>query len=120
MVFGLSPDTVKSLALKIAEKSGRRHPFRGERPGCAWFDGFLMRHTNQTIRSPQPLSYCRALCGNPETIRDFFGKLGAIYGKLNLISKPMLVFNLDETSVSYCTQARESCCGIRSKKCICN
>ena len=30
----------------------------------------------------------------------FFGKLGAIYGKLNLISEPMLIFNLDETSVT--------------------
>ena len=49
---------------------------------------------------PQPLSYCRALCSDPETIKDFFGKLGSIYGKLNLISKPMQVYNLDKTGVS--------------------
>lgn len=33
-------------------------------------------------------------------MNDFFGKLGAIYGKLNLISKPMQVYNCDETGVS--------------------
>ena len=31
---------------------------------------------------------------------NFFGKLGSVYGQLNLISKPMLIFNCDETSVS--------------------
>ena len=30
----------------------------------------------------------------------FFGKLGAIYGRLNLISKPMQIYNCDETGVS--------------------
>ena len=35
-----------------------------------------------------------------ETITDLFGKLGAIYGRLNLISKPMQVYNCDETGVS--------------------
>ena len=33
-------------------------------------------------------------------MNDFFGKLGAIYGRLNLISKPMQVFNCDETGLS--------------------
>ena len=33
-------------------------------------------------------------------MNDFFGKLGAIYGRLNLISKPMQVYNCDKTGVS--------------------
>jgi hypothetical protein len=41
-------------------------------------------------------------------VNDFFGKLGAIYARLNLIfkprpnliSKPMQVYNCDETGVS--------------------
>ena len=35
-----------------------------------------------------------------DTINDFFGKLGSIYGRLNLISKPMQVYNCDETGVT--------------------
>lgn len=31
---------------------------------------------------------------------NFFGTLGSIYGKLNLLSKPIQVFNCDETGVS--------------------
>ena len=36
---------------------------------------------------------------NTDTVNDFFGKLGAIYGRLNL-SKPMQVFNCDKTGIS--------------------
>ena len=35
-----------------------------------------------------------------DTINDFFGKLGAIYGRLNLMCKPMQIYNCDETGVS--------------------
>ena len=50
--------------------------------------------------TPQSLSYCRAVSANEETISDFFGKLGSIYGKLNLVSKPMQIYNSDETGVT--------------------
>ncbi len=100
MGFGLSRDTVMRLAYKIVEKAQRKHPFKDEKAGRAWFEGFRRRHPKLTIRSPQPLSYCRAISANMETINDFFGKLGAIYGRLNLISKPMQVYNCDKTGIS--------------------
>ena len=39
-------------------------------------------------------------CADADSINDFFRKLGAIYGRLNLISKPMQIYNCDETGVS--------------------
>ena len=101
MGFGLSHDTVMHLAYNIAEKTNQKHPFKNEKAGRAWFDGLRQCHPQLTIRSPQPLSYCRAMSANADTVNDFFGKLGAIYGsRLNLISKPMQVFNCDETGIS--------------------
>ena len=35
-----------------------------------------------------------------QIISDFFGKLGSLYGRLNLLSKPMLIYNADETGIS--------------------
>ena len=35
-----------------------------------------------------------------KTINDFFAKLGAIYGQLNLIAKPSQIFNADEIRVT--------------------
>ena len=53
-----------------------------------------------TLRTPQALSYARAVSSNKETINDFFAKLGAIYGRLNLIAKLSQIFNADETGVT--------------------
>lgn len=100
MGFGLSREDVLRLAYNIAEKSLRKHPFNDGKAGRGWFEGFRARHPKLAIRTPQPLSYCRALCSNKETIDNFFGKLGAIYGRLNLLSKPAQIFNADETGVS--------------------
>ena len=33
-------------------------------------------------------------------LKDFFEKLGGICARLNILSKPMLIYNLDETGIS--------------------
>ena len=100
MGFGLSREDVMHVAFVIAEKTGKKHPFKDGMAGRGWFDGFRARHPKLMLRTPQPLSYNRALGGNADVIKDFFAKLGAIYARLNILSKPMLIYNMDETSVS--------------------
>ena len=76
--------------------------------GLGWLEGFISRHLQLHIRKPQPLSYCRALCSNKKTMGEFFCRAGVIYGCLNLILKPMLVYNVDKTGLSLCgTQLSE-------------
>ena len=82
-------EDVLRLAFKIVDNSGRQHPFADSLAGRAWFEGFKSRHSNLTIQTPQPLSYNRATCANKETIEDFFAKLGGVYCRLNLLSKPI-------------------------------
>lgn len=74
MGFGLSRDTVVCLAFKIVDCAQRKHPFKDQKAGRAWFDGFCRRHPRLTIRAPQPLSYFRAQSATLETIMDFFRK----------------------------------------------
>ena len=100
MGYGLSRDTVMTIAFKLAEKLNKTHPFTGDSAGRSWFDGFKHRHPQLTIRTPLPLSYSRAVSANVDTVNDFFEKVGSIYGRLNLISKPMCIFNCDETGVT--------------------
>ena len=100
MGFGLSREDVMRLAFVIAETSGKEHPFHNDMAGRGWFDSFRKRHPNLTLRTPQPLSYSRALSANHAVIEDFFAKLGATYARLNLLSKPMFIYNMDETGVS--------------------
>ena len=37
---------------------------------------------------------------NKDIIDDFFAKMEAIYARLNLLSKPMQIYNVDETGIS--------------------
>ena len=100
MGYGLTRDAVMHMVYVYVDKCRRDHPFKNEKAGRWWFQGFKARHPNLTVRMPQALSHCRARCSNKEVISDFFGKLGAIYCKLNLLSKPMQIYNSDETGVS--------------------
>jgi hypothetical protein len=98
MGYGLSREDVMVMGFKIAERAGRQHPFKDGTAGRGWYDGFIARH-NLKLYTAQPLSYARALCSSKEVVDDFFAKLGAVYGRLNLISKPMNIFNVDETGI---------------------
>ena len=60
------------MAFSIAEKSGRDHPFKSGHAGRGWYEGFMSRHVNLTLRVPQPLSYAHAVSGNKDAVDDFF------------------------------------------------
>ena len=98
--FGLGRDDVMRAAFAIVEKSGRPHSFKNGMAGRGWWEGFMRRYPRLSLRKPQPLSVARARVGSDEVIKSFFEKLGGIYGRLNLLSKPMLVFNCDETGIT--------------------
>ena len=89
-----------AMAFAIVEKTGRDHPFKSGHAGRGWYEGFMARQAILTLRTPQSLSYTRAVCANKEMIDDFFANLGAIFGRLNLITKPSQIFNADETGVT--------------------
>ena len=95
-------EDIMRSAFLLAEKSGLKHPFSksGGKAGRAWFEGFMSRNPQLSIRQAQSLSVARATSANKETISDLFGKLGALFAKLNIISKPMLVYNVGITVVT--------------------
>ena len=100
MGFGLTREGIMAMAYAIVEKTGRNHPFKSGHAGRGWYESFMSRQPLLTLRTPQAMSYARAVCANKERINDFFAKLGAIFGRLNLISKPGQIFNADETGVT--------------------
>ena len=100
MGVGLTREGVMAMAFAIADKTGQSHPFKQGYAGREWYEGFMARQATLTLCTPQALSYARAVSSNKETINNFFAKLGAIYGQLNLIAKPSQIFNADETGVT--------------------
>ena len=62
MGYGLTREAVMHMVYLYVKKCKRSNPFKNEKAGRWWFQGFKSRHPNLTIRIPQPLSHCRALC----------------------------------------------------------
>ena len=100
MGFGLAHNDVMLMAFRIAENSGRKHPFNKGMAGSAWFDGFNSRHPFLTLRSAQSLSHSCAAAANEEVISDYSSKLGAPCAKSNLLTKPIQIYNVDETGLT--------------------
>ena len=98
--YGLCRNEVMQVAFKIAERSGRKHPFQEGAAGRSWFDCFRSRHPSLTLRTPQPLSLARAASSNEAVMSDFYAKLASLYARLNILSKPMNIFNCDETNIT--------------------
>ena len=82
------------MAYTIAERMGKKHPFKDQSVRIGWYEGFKCWHAHLTLCSPQQLSYCRALYS---LLIIFFAKLGELYGRLNF---PTQVYNADESGIN--------------------
>ena len=92
MGFGLGREDVMCMAFLIAEKSERRHPFKGGAAGRVWFDVFRSRHPHLSLQKPETLSHARAAACSEEKRSEFFGKVAGRCAKLNILGKPMQIF----------------------------
>ena len=63
-------------------------------------DGFMRQFPRLTLRSPQPLSFAQAKAGTDEAVKIFFEKLGGIFARYNLLTKPMHIYNMDEIGIN--------------------
>ena len=81
--FGLLKDDVMCSAFLLTEKSGLKHPFKNEKAGRAWFEGFLSRNPQLSIHQAQSLSVARATSANKENITDFLVTLVPCMQNLN-------------------------------------
>ena len=100
MGYGLTVEDIRRVAYVIASNSGRPHPFKNGKASLDWYEGFLRRFPCLTLRKEEALSYMRAKNADEKIIEDFFAKLAAVLARLNLLSKPMLVYNVDETRIT--------------------
>lgn len=81
------------------QHNNRPNPFKNNRPGRAWFEGFRKRHPEITIRTAQSLESCREDATETD-LRNWFAAIKSYLESKNLLDiDPSRVWNCDESSL---------------------
>lgn len=83
----------------MVRKLGIKTPFKNGVPGKDWVAGFLKRHEDVRLRTPQALSTVRAKMLNETVTNNYFNDLISLMQQLHLTDKPSCIWNIDETGV---------------------
>lgn len=101
LYYGLSILDLKKLAYDFANKIKVKTPPNWEKNECAsrkWFEGFMSRHKNLSIRTPEHTSFNRAKAFNKENIQEFFNNYDKVLSETPFEGQS--IYNMDETGFS--------------------
>lgn len=98
--FGLTRKEIITLVATYVQKNHIKNRFKAGIPGKDWFSAFSHRH-RLSCKKPSKRQIIRSEQTKPEIIYGFFDLLENTVTKLNLVQKPHLIFNIDETSVCH-------------------
>lgn len=96
--FGLSTAELKVFAYQYAKKINVDYPKSWDDHGEAsrdWYGGFMHRHKNLSLRTPEQISANRANAFNEENVNAFFRNLGSVLDETTF--EPHRIWNMDET-----------------------
>ncbi|CAI9720902.1 Hypothetical predicted protein [Octopus vulgaris] len=99
--YGLAPKDVRKLAFQMAKARGCNIPptwHETEMAGEDWFSGYLQRHKNLSIRSPQATSLARGTSFNKTNVAMFFNQLAEVMFRYKFDS--FNIYNMDETGIT--------------------
>jgi hypothetical protein len=98
--YGLSLVDCRKLAFQLAEMNHLDHPFSKEKSmaGKDWVYSFMKRHTELSLREPEPTSLSRATGFNRVQVGQFFDLLRTEMSK-NAFT-PERIFNVDESGIT--------------------
>ena len=99
MHYGLSRRELMKFAYDFAVANEKKTPEIWEKnksAGKQWYYGFMKRHSNLSLRTPEATSLARATSFNKHNVSMFFDKLYSVMDKYHF--SPDNIFNVDETA----------------------
>lgn len=99
--FPLTRQEIQKLAFEFAVRSRiRGFSSKKQRAGRYWFEGFMERHQNLSVRKPENLSAARAAGMNETVVQAWFAEYKDLITKLGIGDQPDRFWNCDETGVT--------------------
>ena len=102
--YGIGKKEVMGLVADYCKANNKKHLFPANGiPGKRWWNGFLKRNPEVSMRRPQSLQISRARATTPEIIDHwFYNVLKPLLEKTGTINHPERIYNADETSFNLC------------------
>lgn len=85
----------------------RENPFKNNMPGNKWYENFLKRHPNLTVRTPEPITDASSKVAE-SNIRGWFEQIKKYLTEkdyFKIVEDPSRVFNGDETNFLMCPKS---------------
>lgn len=101
MNHGLTASMIDKLAFELAVKNRKKYPEiwnKEKKAGYFWRRGFLDRHSNLSLKKPEPTSLSRATSFNKHNVSIFFDNLSQVLSREKF--EPHSIWNVDETGVT--------------------
>ncbi|KAJ8401643.1 hypothetical protein AAFF_G00379600 [Aldrovandia affinis] len=100
--FPLRTADIKTVAFDYAKANGiQGFSEAKKKAGYYWFQGFMKRNPNLSIRKPESLSAARAAGMNPEVVRKWFRDYEALLEELGIKHLPSHLWNCDESGLQH-------------------
>uniref|UniRef100_A0A6P7F9H0 Uncharacterized protein LOC114327114 n=1 Tax=Diabrotica virgifera virgifera TaxID=50390 RepID=A0A6P7F9H0_DIAVI len=97
--FPCNKEELKQLVSEYVKANDIPNPFHDHLPGEDWYQGFMRRNNNISLKKAEHLQKVRKTARDPATVYDLYSKLGDLYKKHDLEgpSKAKFIFNCDES-----------------------
>jgi len=105
MMFGINTVELRKLAFDLAEKEKLSHRFKDSTAGKTWLRGFLARHPELAIRTPEPTSLGRAVGFNKPCVDRFFDLYKTELQKHTYTADR--IYNVDESGLTVVHKPRK-------------
>jgi len=98
--FPLTRKDVRQLAYDYAQQKGR-NVFTGKKhcAGYYWFENFIKRYPQLSVKKAENLSTARAMAVNATQVNNWFEQYGELLEKLAIKDNPSHLWNFDETGM---------------------
>jgi len=106
LYYGITKAEVCRLAYELATRNKIKHTFNNDKKvaGSDWFNGFLRRHPDLSMRIPESTSMSRIIGFRRSEINRFFDNLTKVMASG---VDPGRIFNVDETGLSTVQKQKE-------------
>lgn len=93
------PKTVREVKAIVGAIVARKQGLEAATVSQGWWEKFRRRHPELSLRSAEPLAYQRATALTREVMDTYFDLLEETLVQNDLMSKPGLIFNCDESGM---------------------